>query len=1193
MEKHIKNLAKIKNYIIKSMISDPFVVAKRVFFHVIIFNVEKSDVKNRTNTYNKILLTFVRFYIKMVSRGTKQEKFMKKRRKYGVWLLVFMLVFSQLSYSGNQIFANAQSSEKVTEEKEKSMSSDEKKEEAKKSDKTEEEKKDSKKPENSEDKKEEAEGTEKESEKPKDKDASDEKESETTKGKDETTKDDSQESSPKETTEATTQKKEETTNGKEDNAGENNGETSTSKEDQQKETRPAMKKAKTLDEEDAEEEEKTEKSRSYNVKIQPVDKETQGSISGASITMEKSTDPQIPGSWTSVRSSGSGQYQLSDKEEEKDCYYRFSIKANDYYPFASETFSFTQDTNPYFDLGSIKDGNITIQAEMKKKPEQYRVTIKAVDEQGKPIENAKVSMEWSVDIYGSYTQEAVSEGIYDLKIKRGNDLLYYKFHVAADGYTPYDGTKFCFDSRYWNPYFNADSVEQSFTITVSMTLKETALANAKADAVKELQNYKKLEDYRQEEQDQIKSIVEEWIKKIDKATTVNSVTWNLNSAKGKLDALKTNIEYENEEYRSRIYFQSSDGQKTYADQYGVVTITNIDSGNFYISHPDGTLYTNDGWDAKWRCVNEYHDLDHPDSIAFDVIVGTYGQLAGKFVGKYNATVALSDLGREIQFTVRVISGRVDSLRAYVDGKDVSGKTINVMGSEKKQAVIEGRLKGTNRWISIPSYSLKYTPGGSTSMNNVTAEFRTWGTSGSVTYTLDADRSVSVTIYIQASIVRPTSVKVECPEKATVGDWNGAFNQYVGIMEGQGGYRVIVTPDNASNPGVTWEDLTPDVATFQKLHALGIVPKKAGTAKFKVSCVDNPKISTTVKILFQYEKPLKTAKAEKEVYYARLSDKTINLNIITNGQKDSAKGASEQRFDWSYSTSGVVKVKDAVHYDKTSVTIPNWFSHTISILGEGVVYVTGTPYDTTEGCKPVKFKVVVSSDVDKDRAAAERVEKIILSIGKVTLEKKSLIQYARAEFQSLTSIQKGLVDDDIYAKLVAAELALRRLERGDSDGDGGNGGGDSQTSGNGAGAQTGGSLNSDSSGGDASGSAGGGNGVSSGASGTGNDSSSSGKDGKDAAAERNARARRRTNAQSVVQASTVNHKKTSSSSGKKAGVKGRKFFEVDIKDVPEEVMKMVNKISPETKIAVVLCMGIAFIYGFIRRRRQYLNGKEDL
>ncbi|MDO4515411.1 MAG: hypothetical protein Q4B72_15435, partial [Lachnospiraceae bacterium] len=174
--------------------------------------------------------------------------------------------------------------------------------------------------------------------------------------------------------------------------------------------------------------------------------------------------------------------------------------------------------------------------------------------------------------------------------------------------------------------------------------------------------------------------------------------------------------------------------------------------------------------------------------------------------------------------------------------------------------------------------------------------------------------------------------VECPSKATVGDWNGGLNQFVGIMEGQGGYRVIVTPDNASNPGVTWKDLTPDVATFQKLHAAGIVPKKAGTARFKVSCVANPKINTEVSILFQYEKPLKTAEAEKNVYYAKVGDKTLDLTIITNGQKNSSKGASEQRFNWSYSTSGVVKVKDAVHYDKTSVTIPNWFSHTISILG---------------------------------------------------------------------------------------------------------------------------------------------------------------------------------------------------------------------------------------------------------------------
>lgn len=932
----------------------------------------------------------------------------------------------------------------------------------------------------------------------------------------------------------------------------------------------------------------TKVSKQYQVKIQPID-ESNNLISKPSITLESSTDQT---NWTQKSKDSSGIYHLSEKEDGNDCYYRFSITATDYYKFTSDTFTFTE-ANSYFDINSIGDETITIQPVMEKKPTQYRVTIKAIDENENEIKNAVVSMNWSVDIYGSFPQEAVSPGVYNLNTKRGNDLLYYKFSVSAVGYTPHEGSKFCFDSRYWNPYFDANTVRQSFSITVKLTSVATALENAKSNAINELHNYKKLEDYRQAEQEQIKNLVEVWTKKIEKATTVNSVTWNLNSAKGKLDALKTNVEYENEEYRSRIYFQTTDGQKSYVDEYGVVTLTNIDDGNFYITHPDGSLYQNNEWDAKWKCVYEYNDLDHPESIAFNVIVGTYGQYAGKFIGKYDATVTLSDLGRAIHFTVRVIDGRVDRLRAYVDGKDVSGKTIQVMGSEKKHATIQGRLKGTNRWIAIPAHALKYVPGGSTKMDNVTAEFRTWGTTGSITYYMDADRSVSTTIYISATIVHPTGVRVECPSKATVGDWNGAFNQYVGIMEGQGPgyYHVVVTPSNASNPGVIWEDLTPDVATFQSHHAAGIVPKKAGTARFKVSCVDNPSINTTVSILFQYEKPLKTAEAEKDVYYAKPSDKSINLVIITNGQKDSSKGASEQRFHWTYSTSGVAKITDSVHYDKSSVTIPNWFTHTISVLGEGTVTVTGTPWDGTENCKPVKFKVVVSSDINKDKEAAERVEKLILAIGTVTLEKKSQIQNARAEFQALTSTQKGLVDDEIYAKLVAAELELRRLERGDSDDDAGGDGGNSSGE---NGSNSGGTGYSDPSGGDGTDSAGGG-GAGVGESGIGNDSSMAGtgdQSAADAAAYENAVARRRTNSPAVVQAKTTNN--TDTSAGKKTGAKGngKKFYEIDIQDIPKEVIEIVDSISPETKIAVVVCVLIAFIYGFMRRRRQHLSEETE-
>lgn len=510
------------------------------------------------------------------------------------------------------------------------------------------------------------------------------------------------------------------------------------------------------------------------------------------------------------------------------------------------------------------------------------------------------------------------------------------------------------------------------------------------------------------------------------------------------------------------------------------------------------------------------------------------------------------------------------------------------------------MKGTNRWISIPAYALKYTVEGTTSVYPPTAEFRTWGTSGSITYTLDADRSVSTTIYISATIVHPTGVTVVCPSKATVGDWNGAFNQYVGIMEGQGKgqYHVVVTPSNASNPGVIWEDLTPDIATFQSLHAAGIVPKKAGMAKFKVSCVDDPKINTTVSILFQYEKPLKTAETEKKIYYAKPSDKTINLNIITNGQTDSSKGASEQRFNWTYSISGVVKVTDSVHYDKTSVTIPNWFSHTITILGEGTVIIAGIPWDSTENCKPVKFKVVISSDIDKDKAAAERVEKLILSIGKVTLKKKDQIKYARAEFQALTSTQKGLVDDDIYAKLVAAEMELRRLERGDtdedeSDGDEGNGGtGGNFSRGNGNGSNTGGtgttSVSSQGTGG---------NGVYSsgdGESGLGDDSSMAGT-GKQSAADASTNmdtvVRRRINSLAEVRAETTNS--TDTSVGKKAGAKGRsnKFYEIDIQDIQKDVIEFVD-ISLETKIVVAICMLLIFICGIMCRRRQQMHEETE-
>ncbi len=673
--------------------------------------------------------------------------------------------------------------------------------------------------------------------------------------------------------------------------------------------------------------------------------------------------------------------------------------------------------------------------EGKRKPEENQkenrqVIIRAVDQNGKPLEKQVVQMERSLDARTWSFLEPDSEEAggtrYTLAVKekRENIFYTYRFTIMAKGYTPYEGEKFNFDR--WNRYFNPADGADPAIVTVRMYTTDYTLTAAKNKAIQSLIHYKNKDDYRDAEKEKLQSEIDLGIEKINAATVVSSVEYSLKTAKERIDRIKTKRQYENEEARGRIFFKSDDGKTIVRpNKYGVINLTGVDSGTFYISRADGTVYPSNDYEAEWKCTWQYIEPDH-GHIAWNVIIGSSGQYRGKFVGTYDAHVTLRDTGQKVDFKVRITDGHIDKLRAIIDGKDVSGATIDVMGSEKKQARIEGRLYGTDRWIPLPAHSLKYSPGGSTSVSHVTSQFRTWGTSGSMTYSLVSKPHIRVTVKIRASIVHPERIDVIVPEEGYVGDWDGAFDQYVGIRPGS--YQVKVYPENTSNPSVKWTDLTPDIAVFQEKHAAGIVPRKAGIAKFRVTSVDRPSISKIVSVKFKYLRPLKTAVSDKSVYYARVGDGPISINIITNGEPKSQKGATEQRFHWYYSTGGVASVRDSVRFSPASVTIPYWCEHHISILGEGVVYVTGKPYDTTGGCKPVHFKVIVSSIVDRDREAVERVERMINAIGEVTLEKKNQIYDARAAFNDLTRIQKGMVDEGIYAKLVAAELRLRELLR---------------------------------------------------------------------------------------------------------------------------------------------------------------------
>ena len=147
-----------------------------------------------------------------------------------------------------------------------------------------------------------------------------------------------------------------------------------------------------------------------------------------------------------------------------------------------------------------------------------------------------------------------------------------------------------------------------------------------------------------------------------------------------------------------------------------------------------------------------------------------------------------------------------------------------------------------------------------------------------------------------------TISVSVPKVWYINGWNGLGGYYVGIEEGDdsdNNYQINYTPYNASDKEVVWEPLTEDIATHMEAYGNGIVPKKAGTAKFKVSSKSNPGISTEVSVDFRYKDPLTAANVEQEEYTVEEGD-WLEFNI-----KATPEYATEQRFHWSYDKKGIV------------------------------------------------------------------------------------------------------------------------------------------------------------------------------------------------------------------------------------------------------------------------------------------------
>ena len=90
--------------------------------------------------------------------------------------------------------------------------------------------------------------------------------------------------------------------------------------------------------------------------------------------------------------------------------------------------------------------------------------------------------------------------------------------------------------------------------------------------------------------------------------------------------------------------------------------------------------------------------------------------------------------------------------------------------------------------------------------------------------------------------------------------------------------------------------------------------------------------------------------------------SMNLDLLVT-----PANATNQRFTWTYSQDGIVKVNDYVTSTPGTMTT----THTLSALEQGTVTVTGTPLDDTKGAKPIQFTVTVTQpdaveDLDFDQ-----------------------------------------------------------------------------------------------------------------------------------------------------------------------------------------------------------------------------------
>ena len=446
-----------------------------------------------------------------------------------------------------------------------------------------------------------------------------------------------------------------------------------------------------------------------------------------------------------------------------------------------------------------------------------------------------------------------------------------------------------------------------------------------------------------------------------------------------------------------VYFQYDDGRIQEMGEDNTFTLNLFDTGKFVLAGTDKSP----DWNFSERV--QVSDTEYQKHYW----VNSKGRYVPFDVRKVEGYVCNEDNPGEVfqTFSIDNVSSEIEEVKAFIGNQEVSlDKPYQVEGTASGNVTIKGRVKGEDEFKTIPVEALHYETVSGPGLFYGTGTFAMQKAGEAVfKASLYENRNLAAEFKVISGAVKLQDFTVTVPKTWEIDSWNGLGGYYVGITKGQNtekNFNLSFVPYNATNQNLIWESLTPDVAEYMEAFGNGIVPKKAGVAKFKISSEENPAISKEVSVEFRYKDVLKDAKADKETY------ELMDGDYVTFQINTTPSNATEQRFQWSYSQDGIVKVTDSVEADVWDVNAPKKTLHYIEALKEGEVTVTGVPYDTTAGCKNVEFTVrVAKEEVAPEEVNYLKVAKEDIEHGTAYLSKQSLEKYGN-EWNLFTLLRSG-------------------------------------------------------------------------------------------------------------------------------------------------------------------------------------------